>query len=253
MKLFYCLLLIGYCKNSFCQTDTTFIFVAKDGHQTTKDSAYNCVKMYRLNNAWHGKDFYMKTGVLKSEGDYADNSIKTPVGSFNNYSEDGKLLIVASYTDGKPDEATYYYKSGKKKSWASFNEKQEVKDQKGWDESGAEIKNYIVMKPARFKGGSEGWQKYLSKKLNRTVIDDPNVPAGEVRVLLSFKVSEEGVISNVKVVSSTPRCRQCETEAMQVLIGSPDWEPAIQQNVPIPYFIMQPITFLIPEDKKKKP
>lgn len=62
-----------------------------------------------------------------------------PIGNFNNYTEMGKLDFTASYNNGKPNEVTYYYKSGSKKSWAAFDDNS-VKQQKGWDESGKEIK-----------------------------------------------------------------------------------------------------------------
>ena len=112
MKPFLVFLFFGLYNSSIAQSDTSVVYMAKDGHETTKDSAYTLMKFYQRNNVWHGKEEYIKNGVLKSDGDYGDKSVKTPIGKFNNYTEDGKLSFTALYDNGKPTEANYFYNNG---------------------------------------------------------------------------------------------------------------------------------------------
>jgi hypothetical protein len=239
------------CNFCFAQTDTSIVYLAKDAHETSKDSAYSLIKFYKQNNMWHGKEYYLKKGGLKSEGDYGDKSAKTPIGDFKNYTETGKLDFTASYNNGKPNEVTYYYKSGSKKSWAAFDDKG-IKQQKGWDEAGKEIKNFIVMREATFKGGMEGWRKYLEKNLNANVAADAGAPPGQYTVELTFKVSAEGYTSNVKATSVPNLCKPCGNEAVQVILNSREWQPAILQNEPVEYLAKQFVTFVVSESKNKK-
>ncbi|HTL07162.1 MAG TPA: hypothetical protein VL307_02855 [Chitinophagaceae bacterium] len=245
---FLAILLIGNC--AIAQSDTTLLYYSNNGAVTVKDSAFAVVKFYKQNGVWHGKDYYMKTNILKSEGDYASNNLDTPLGVFNNYNEAGKLDFTASYDNGKLLERTYYYKSGKKKSWISVDENG-PKEQKGWDEDGKEIKNYIVFKAAQFKGGPEAWAKYLAKKTNAAVAIDAGAPAGLYKVVVAFKVSRDGTLSNVKATIIPAQCRACANEAIRVIMESDQWKPSIFQNEPAEFFAKQPFTFVVEEPSKK--
>src|SRR3954464_7367827 len=89
---------------NFCvgQSDTSIVYLAKDAHETSKDSAYSFIRFYRQNNLWHGEEYYSKNGRLKSKGDYTEKSVKMPIGNFDNYAETGKLDFTATYNNGKP-------------------------------------------------------------------------------------------------------------------------------------------------------
>ncbi len=54
------LLCLFICVSAYChaQSDTTLVFFAKDGHETTPDSGYTQIKFYKQNNVWHGKEYY---------------------------------------------------------------------------------------------------------------------------------------------------------------------------------------------------
>jgi hypothetical protein len=152
--------------SSFAQSDTTIRYYGKNGKETNKDSAVSYVKFFKQANMWHGMEYYMKRGILKSEGDYNEMNLGTAVGTVSNYKEDGKLDYESEYSDGKILNKTYYYNSGKKKSYTAYSDKG-VPMQKGWDENGKELKDFVIEREARFKGGEEGWKKYLEKNLSR--------------------------------------------------------------------------------------
>lgn len=239
------------CANfASAQSDTSYQYLNKQGVETTKDSAYSVVKFYREGNLWHGREYFVKNNLLKSEGNYTDKKITTPTGSFKNYNEKGILDNVFVWDNAKPIERTWFYKNGSKKSWIAYNEKG-VNPQKGWDETGKEIKNFVVEREARFKGGLEGWKKYLEKHLNGNVATDAGAPAGTYDVSVQFIVNKVGYITNVKVISAPKECKPCAAEAVSVITNVPEWEPAIQNNEPTDYYAIQQVKFEVKEGAKK--
>jgi len=166
-----------------------------------------------------------------------------------NYKDNGVLDNIAEYDNGKLLSKIYFYKNGNKKSSIIYNDK--GSDQKGWDENGKEIRNYVVEKEAYFKNGAEGWKKYLEKNLNANVAADANAPAGSYEVKVQFIVSKEGYVSKVKAVSVPAACKPCGGEAVSAISNSPSWEPAVQNNEPVIYQAIQYITFQVLEEIKK--
>jgi antitoxin component YwqK of YwqJK toxin-antitoxin module len=244
------LLGVAAASPSIAQTDTTIKYYGKNARETTKDSAFSYVKFFRDANLWHGMEYYTKRNVLKSDGSYNELNFDSPVGNVSNYKEDGSLDYTAEYIEGRLTEKIYFYKSGGKKSLVVYGDNA-VQQQKGWDEAGKEIKNYVVAQEARFKGGLDGWKKYLEKNLNSTIAADVGAPAGTYEVKLQFVVNKDGVVTNLKAVSVPPKCKPCGAEALRVLRESPEWEPALQNNEPVLYQALQTITFEVPGDKKK--
>lgn len=252
MKLIFLVILTSITNFCFAQSDTTYFYFTQTGANTNKDSAHSYIKMYKQNGVWHGVGYYTKNNILQSEGDYDDSSVNIPIGTFNNYKETGALDFKASYIKGKPTEATYFYKNGDKKSFISFDEERKVKKQKGWDESGKEIKNYIVTQQASFKGGAPAWQKFLQKKVGDEVASAVNIPAGQFTVIVEFGVSADGSVFHAKAVSIPDSCKPCGRMATSVIMSSPDWQPAIFQNEPVATYFNQPVTFMISEEKGSK-
>ncbi|CAN5411923.1 hypothetical protein BH10BAC2_BH10BAC2_42190 [soil metagenome] len=242
-------ILISHC--CLAQKDSSIIYMSKEGKETTKDSAYTYKIITQKDKLWYGRNYFVKTNALQSEGNFADVKCSIPVGVFNNYSEDGSLFSTAFYDNGKVKEITFYYKNGNKKAYTAYNN-DNISAEKGWDENGKEIAGYIVQREARFRGGAEAWVKYLQKHLNGNVPVDAGAPTGSYTVVVEFLVSKEGFISNVKAVSVPPKCKPCAAEAVSVIMNGPNWEPAIQYNEPVNFRQRQQVTFQVAEKGKKK-
>ena len=244
MRLIPILLLFisGRCLS---QSDTSLVYLNKVNAVTAKDSAFSVMKIYRLDNAWHGREYYLKSDVLKSEGDFESNTIDKPVGTFKNFTEDGQLDFAAVYENYEPVEFTYYYKDGVKKSWMQLTGGK-VKVQKGWDESGKEINGFIVNRGPQFKGGINGWLRYLEKNLNGMAPINAGMPSGQYKVILTFNINKKGYTSDVTARSASTPCKTCEEEAARLIINCRDWQPAIFQNEPIDFRHWQAITFIVP-------
>jgi periplasmic protein TonB len=69
---------------------------------------------------------------------------------------------------------------------------------------------------------------------------------------VQFIVSKEGTVSNVKAVEVPKACKPCGADAVNTIMASPDWEPAIQNNEPVKYQAIQYVTFVVEEAKKGK-
>src|SRR5690348_13292268 len=48
--------------------------------------------------------------------------------------------------------------------------------------------------PAKFPGGERAWQRYLSGRINMTVPENRNAPAGQYTPVVSFVVEKDGTI-----------------------------------------------------------
>lgn len=236
---------------SFAQKDTTIIYINKDHKETTKDSAYSYLKFYKQDNDWYGREFYTKGNTIKSEGNYTDSTLTKRTGLYKFYKEDGTLDYTANFIKDTLTERIYYYKNGAKKSSIVYGANH-TSTQKGWDENGNEIKDFIVEREARFPGGAQGWQKYLEKNLNAGAPVEAGMAAGSYSVIVSFLVSKYGTISEVKALNDGGNCKSCVRETIRVIANGPNWEPAIQNNETVVFRQKQQITFVVQESGRKK-
>jgi periplasmic protein TonB len=96
---------------------------------------------------------------------------------------------------------------------------------------------------ASFKGGEAAWRKYLERTLNANTPVDNGAPEGTYTVWVQFIVDKEGIISDVKALSS--HGFGMEEEAVKVIKKGPAWVPAIQNGRPVKAYRKQPITFVV--------
>lgn len=251
-KIFISLLLLALCKSGFSQKDSTIIYLNKDGKVTTADSAFTYGFFSKNGNLWHCKVLYTSNKSLQSEGDYADPNFDKPIGTFKNYTDKGILDNVSTYSaESKKTEGTWYYPNGKKKAYMIVD-KDGQKKSTGWEPNGAEIKEYILEKTPVFKGGEQGWKRYLEKHVNAKVAIKSDAQAGTHVVLVSFLITKDGYVSEVKATTISEKCKACVAEAISVIQNSPEWEPAIQFNKPVNYRQVQGINFVVQEEKSKR-
>jgi hypothetical protein len=103
---------------------------------------------------------------------------------------------------------------------------------------------------ARFPGGSEAWKKYLQANLNANTPVDHGAPSGSYTTIVSFLVSENGVISDVKADKDPGY--GVGAEAVRIIEHGPLWQPATIDGKPVTYRQKQSITFQVSEDKPAK-
>jgi len=68
----------------------------------------------------------------------------------------------------------------------------------------------------------------------------------EGTVFVSFVVTATGKITDVSVVRGVDA--DCDKEAIRLVASMPDWDAAIQSNVPVPTRMVLPVKFKLPHD-----
>lgn len=252
MKLIATLIIfLSVTKACFSQSDSLVVYLSDRWQETTPDSAYSYIVFKKDGNNWKGKRYDKKNNTLKSDGSYFEAKANSFDGEVKSFLEDGVLDEITLYEKGHPKETTYFYKNGSKKSYVSFGVKSITK-QAGWDENGNEIPGFVVQREARFKGGISAWVNYLQRNLKAEIAIETRAPAGRHVAIVEFLVNKAGEVSEVKAVGIPPKCSACAIEAVRVVSGGPNWEPALLNNEPVIYRQRQSITFEVTEEKKRR-
>lgn len=242
-------LLIALPLFSAAQQDSIVFYTNRQGIATNSDSAFLRYVTTKNGTLWHSKVYYHKNDVLQSEGDYADQQSTLPVGSFDNYLEDGTLFNTCTYTSNKLTSKTYYHENGSRKSFIVYDTAGNTIEQTGWDAGGDPIAGYIVEQPAQFKGG---WNTYLQKHLKGNVAARSGMDVGRYEITVSFMINTSGQVTGVVADSVGVNCYACLQEAVRVIASAPLWEPAIQNNIPVNYPAKQRVVFDVTGSRKHK-
>lgn len=169
-------------------------------------------------------------------------------------------LSVSYYKNGKMEDSIlnepegvrffyHYYKNGKLNASFVKDESTGTETIEGFDESGDKIKDFVFLKEASFKGGPEGWTKYITKKgrLPKSVVQDmlgEKIDENFATVEVMFIVNEEGGVENARIRKSSGY-RPIDNYALEVIEKSPKWNPAVQYNEPVKAYKIQPFTYLL--------
>lgn len=99
----------------------------------------------------------------------------------------------------------------------------------------------IVEEPAEFPGGIDALKKYLADHI---VYPESAKEAGiSGKVYLKFVVSNQGNISNVKVMRGIAGCPECDREATRVVKAMPKWTPGKNSGKTVNMYYNLPIIF----------
>jgi hypothetical protein len=240
------LLMLLYTTPAASQKDTTYLFFNQSWQECNKDTALYYGIVYKKDDMWARKDFWVKGNILQMDATYIDQACKTGHGTFKWYRENGTLKNTVVYDHGKSKTADYFYESGKKKGHIIYTGNGSL--QQGWDENGQEIPDYVVEREAVFPGGLHGWKAYLEENLNADVAAKSKAKPGIYTVKVQFVVDKEGNISNVNAIEVPEACSRCGKEAVKIIRNGPKWEPAVQDNKRVLYQALQYISFQVVEE-----
>lgn len=99
-------------------------------------------------------------------------------------------------------------------------------------------------KPPEFKGGINGWIKYLEKNLETPGRFRQIFGSGtKGTVVVSFKVHTTGAVSELNIDKSVEWSVDMET--LRVFKRSPQWMPAVQNGKVVDYYHRQSITHVV--------
>lgn len=100
-----------------------------------------------------------------------------------------------------------------------------------------------VKVPAEFPGGHKAWVKYLEKNMDYELPVRKGAPIGEYDVIVSFIISKDGSITNIKTENNPGYGMQ--DEVIRVIANSPKWNPASINGVSVIYRHRQSIRFSV--------
>lgn len=100
---------------------------------------------------------------------------------------------------------------------------------------------------AEFPGSDNSWQRYLEKNLDANVPVRMNAPAGVYQVKVRFIVSTDGTLEDITPLTS--HGYGMENEVIRILKNGPKWTPALRQGRNVRSYRIQPVTFVVQEEK----
>jgi hypothetical protein len=100
--------------------------------------------------------------------------------------------------------------------------------------------------PAEFPGGQQGWIRYLERTLNRDLPNKNGAPNGNYSVNVSFIVSKDGTLSEVKAENDPGF--GTKDEAIRIIKNGPKWKPAVQNGRNVIYQMQIQIGFMVSKD-----
>jgi protein TonB len=98
----------------------------------------------------------------------------------------------------------------------------------------------IVEEKPKFMGGDENeFTRWVFQNMSYPEVAKENRIQG--RVMVSFRVTSEGKVTDVKVLRGVDP--SLDKEAVRVIASSPRWTPGKQRNKPVPVRYLFPVTF----------
>lgn len=99
-----------------------------------------------------------------------------------------------------------------------------------------------VEEPAKYPGGDEALKKFIDENIEYPTQAIKDNISGTVFVQII--IEKDGSISDVKVLRGIGG--GCDEEAVRVITKMPNWIPAKQKGIPVRFFYVIPITFVLP-------
>ncbi|MGQ0739781.1 MAG: energy transducer TonB [Bacteroidota bacterium] len=121
-----------------------------------------------------------------------------------------------------------------------------ISDENNRQKTDADDDNIVFEKvevEASFPGGAANWRKYLERNLDANIPSDNYAPSGTYQVIVRFLVDKQGVISEIKPLTS--HGFGMEEEVVRVIKQGPFWSPAIQNGRIVKAYRNQLVTFVI--------
>jgi hypothetical protein len=103
-----------------------------------------------------------------------------------------------------------------------------------------------VEQEPRFPGGQYAWNRYLERNVNSDVPIKNHAVPGTYTVIVSFKIDENGNVSDVRALND-PGYKTAD-EAVRVIEASPKWVPAKNEGKKVSAVTKQKIIFQVQSD-----
>lgn len=99
-------------------------------------------------------------------------------------------------------------------------------------------------KKPEFKGGINGWLRFLENNLNRNLLTNTNAAAGQYRVLGEFLVDIDGSVRDI-TIEQDPGYGTADEYKRVLKLSGKKWNPAMDKGKPVPFRTKQSLTFVL--------
>lgn len=262
VKSFAILLFLLLSSTCFSQKSNEAFFAIKEDWSPINDMSRATYFMHRVkeNDSTYVCRYYHKNGPMVRCETYKDENLEMPNGRFAWYNSLGNLDSTGMVSNGKKDgywefrkkdgtkEIEVLFEKGKRIWIKNFQTKMisytDGRPDEPLGDSLSKKENVSENKPAEFKGGLNGWARYLEKNL-RTPDRFKSIATDGTRgrVVVCFTVDENGGVSDLYIDHSVEWSVDMET--LRVFRESPRWVPALQNGKPVIYRHKQSITHVV--------
>lgn len=222
----------------------------RDYTRCSKDSAIFSYVLLKEKNNYSYTFTYVATGIVQSKGYVVDTVYGASKIGLNIDYNDAGIRTDSTYTnvDGNIDYKYHFYPSGKIMAML-YHDKNGKDVTSGFTEDGNPIPNFIFEEEADYPGGIKAWQQFIVKNINTMIAVNNKAPVGKYLVKISFVIDTNGNVINIKPITNYGY--GTEQEAMRVIHKSTRWKPAAQYNHRVKAYRLQPITFVVIDDRIK--
>jgi antitoxin component YwqK of YwqJK toxin-antitoxin module len=235
---------VYYHRNGIKESEGEFVNNLKEGEWKDWNQAGNLSgihhfkkgKMVGRNISWHNNKSISDSIILDENGNgksftFYDDGTKNGEGSYIAGYKSGPWLYY-HHTANNPKSIEVTYEQDSAINYTCYNEEGE-----------RQKKDCAYEREAAFRGGDEGWRKYLVKKLTaQSDIYSRLLKQNELySVIVRFVVAKDGSIKDVSVEKKGKA--KLDAVAVEIIRDSPDWIPAVQYNRKVNAYRRQPISF----------
>ncbi len=235
---------IYYYKNGSKESEGEFVNNLKEGEwkEWNKAGNLNAIRHYKKgkmvgrNISWHDNKNLNDSTILDENGNGKSFTF------FSDGAKAGEGSYAASYKSGP--WLYYHHTANNLKSIEVTYEKDSAITYTCFTEEGEKQKKDCAFeREATFRGGDEGWRKYLVKKLTaQSDTYSRYLKQNELyTVIVRFIVAKDGSITDVYVEKKGKA--KLDAMAVEIIQSSPDWNPAVQYNRKVNAYRRQPISF----------
>lgn len=192
--------------------------------------------------------YWINTSTIRGRSVYPDTVMNNPIGLQVLYYKNGQVEDSVLFKENVVKYFFRYYPNNQLEMHYYLPDGKTEGITEGYEESGKKIKNYVFEREAEFKNGARGWEKYITKNVEKNLFASGNEKV-QAKVVIQFIIDENGKVI-LPAVRESSGYKEVDKNALQVVADSPNWRNAIRFNLPVKAYRLQPMTYILTPKKK---
>lgn len=258
-KMFLVFSCLFFSVITFAQKDSIVNYLDRNYKKVKKEQATYIQTIVKKDPLWLAH-VYFGNGKMKLQGHFKNKNLKTKTGLFKTFNDKGNLKTTQVYnSEGKKDGTYNYYSNiGKVMTVGTFQNGKEVGewiysdenltrraqiifkngkvlDHNLWDDKGSEVKEELILfKAPEYNKGS----RKLRIKLKNELIKDLREKGLKTNFLLKCEIDKEGNVQNISIAPKLDS--KYEEQIIIYFANLKGIEPGIIANMKVVYPLEMP-------------